>query len=157
MSQREGLVFESDITSDTTNLNFLVKDLLDHFGEQIHLFRDPTRGGVASVLSEIVTEIAQGVTIYESRLPVQKQVAAVCEILGLDPLYVANEGVFIVIVDEAAGDAVLDFIKKHPKGKNAACIGEFTHEHPKKVVMKSAIGGNRIVTPLLGEQLPRIC
>jgi hydrogenase expression/formation protein HypE len=157
MSQREGLVFESDITSDTTNLNFLVKDLLDHFGEQIHLFRDPTRGGVASVLSEIVTEIAQGVTIYESRLPVQKQVAAVCEILGLDPLYVANEGVFIVIVDEAAGDAVLDFIKKHPKGKNAACIGEFTHEHPKKVVMKSAVGGNRIVTPLLGEQLPRIC
>jgi hydrogenase expression/formation protein HypE len=157
MSQREGLVFESDITSDTTNLNFLVKDLLDHFGEKIHLFRDPTRGGVASVLSEIVTEIAQGVTIYESRLPVQKQVAAVCEILGLDPLYVANEGVFIVIVDEAAGDAVLDFIKKHPKGKNAACIGEFTHEHPKKVVMKSAVGGNRIVTPLLGEQLPRIC
>ena len=157
MSQREGLVFESDITSDTTNLNFLVKDLLDHFGEKIHLFRDPTRGGVASVLSEIVTEIAQGVTIYESRLPVQKQVAAVCEILGLDPLYVANEGVFIVIVDEEAGDAVLDFIKKHPKGKNAACIGEFTHEHPKKVVMKSAVGGNRIVTPLLGEQLPRIC
>lgn len=157
MSQREGLVFESDITSDTTNLNFLVKDLLDHFGEKIHLFRDPTRGGVASVLSEIVTEIAQGVTIYESRLPVQKQVAAVCEILGLDPLYVANEGVFIVIVDEEAGDAVLDFIKKHPKGKNAAFIGEFTHEHPKKVVMKSAVGGNRIVTPLLGEQLPRIC
>jgi len=157
MSQREGLVFESDITSDTTNLNFLVKDLLDHFGEKIHLFRDPTRGGVASVLSEIVTEIAQGVTIYESRLPVQKKVAAVCEILGLDPLYVANEGVFIVIVDEEASDAVLDFIKKHPKGKNAACIGEFTHEHPKKVVMKSAVGGNRIVTPLLGEQLPRIC
>ncbi len=157
MSQREGLVFESDITSDTTNLNFLVKDILDHFGEKIHLFRDPTRGGVASVLSEIVTEIAQGVTIYESRLPVQKKVAAVCEILGLDPLYVANEGVFIVIVDEEASDAVLDFIKKHPKGKNAACIGEFTHEHPKKVVMKSAVGGNRIVTPLLGEQLPRIC
>jgi len=157
MSQREGLVFESDITSDTTNLNFLVKDLLDHFGEKIHMFRDPTRGGVASVLSEIVTEIAQGVTIYESRLPVQKKVAAVCEILGLDPLYVANEGVFIVIVDEEASDAVLDFIKKHPKGKNAACIGEFTHEHPKKVVMKSAVGGNRIVTPLLGEQLPRIC
>jgi len=157
MSKREGLVFESDITSDTTNLNFLVKDLLDHFGEKIHLFRDPTRGGVASVLSEIVTEIAQGVTIYESRLPVQKKVAAVCEILGLDPLYVANEGVFIVIVDEEASDAVLDFIKKHPKGKNAACIGEFTHEHSKKVVMKSAVGGNRIVTPLLGEQLPRIC
>ncbi len=157
MSQREGLVFESDITSDTTNLNFLVKDLLDHFGEQIHLFRDPTRGGVASVLSEIVTEIELGATIYESRLPVQKQVAAVCEILGLDPLYVANEGVFIVIVVEEAGDAVLDFIKKHPKGKNASCIGEFTHEHPKKVVMRSAVGGNRIVTPLLGEQLPRIC
>lgn len=157
MSQREGLVFESDIRSDTTNLNFLVKDLLDRFGERIHLFRDPTRGGVASVLSEIVVEIAKGVTIYEGRLPVQKQVAAVCEILGLDPLYVANEGVFIVIVDEEAGEEVLDFIKKHPKGKNAACIGEFTHEHPKKVVMKSIVGGNRIVTPLLGEQLPRIC
>lgn len=157
MSQREGLVFESDIKSDTTNLNFLVKDLLDRFGERIHLFRDPTRGGVASVLSEIVVEIAKGVTIYEDRLPVQKQVAAVCEILGLDPLYVANEGVFIAIVDKEAGEEVLDFIKKHPKGKNAACIGEFTDEHPKKVVMKSAVGGNRIVTPLLGEQLPRIC
>jgi hydrogenase expression/formation protein HypE len=157
MSQREGLVFESDITSDTTNLNYLVHELLDHFGEQIHLFRDPTRGGVASVLSELVTEIALGATIYESWLPVQKQVAAVCEILGLDPLYVANEGVLIVIVDEGASEAVLDFIKKHPKGENAACIGEFTHEHPKRVVMKSAVGGNRIVTPLLGEQLPRIC
>ncbi|MDZ7614167.1 MAG: hydrogenase expression/formation protein HypE [Flavobacteriaceae bacterium] len=157
MSQREGLVFESDIRSDTTNLNFLVKDLLDQFGERIHLFRNPTRGGVASVLSEIVVEIAKGVTIYEDRLPVQKQVAAVCEILGLDPLYVANEGVFIVIVEEEAGEEVLDFMKKHPKGKNAACIGEFTREHPKKVVMKSAVGGNRIVTPLLGEQLPRIC
>lgn len=157
MSQREGLEFESTIESDTTNVNFLVNDLLDEFGHKIHLFRDPTRGGLASVLSEIATDIHQGVTIYENRIPVEKQVAAACEILGLDPLYVANEGVFISIVDPTVEDAVIALMKRDEKGTNTVCIGEITNEHPSKVVMHSSIGGKRIVSPLIGEQLPRIC
>jgi hydrogenase expression/formation protein HypE len=157
MSQREGLEFESTIESDTTNVNFLVNDLLDTFGNKIHLFRDPTRGGLASVLSEIATDINKGVTISEKRIPLEKQVAAACEILGLDPMYVANEGVFIAIVEAEVADAVVQAMRSNEKGKNTACIGEVTDEHPNKVVMESLIGGKRIVSPLIGEQLPRIC
>ena len=157
MSEREGLEFESSIESDSTNLNFLVNDLINEFGDKIHLFRDPTRGGVASVLSEIAQDINQGVTIHEDNIPLEKQVAAACEILGLDPLYVANEGLFITIVDASIADKVLDVMKKDEKGKNSAIIGEITAEHPTKVVMHSSIGGKRIVSPLIGEQLPRIC
>ena len=157
MSEREGLEFESSIESDTTNVNHLVKQLLDTFGEDIHLFRDPTRGGMASVLSEISHDIGMGVKIFENDFPLEKQVAAACEILGLDPLYVANEGVFISIVEENIAEQVLDMMKKDPKGVNARCVGYITEEHPKKVVMQSSIGGKRMVSPLIGEQLPRIC
>jgi hydrogenase expression/formation protein HypE len=157
MSEREGLEFESSIESDTTNLNYLVNDLINEFGNKIHLFRDPTRGGVASVLSEISQDINKGVTIYEDYIPLEKQVAAACEILGLDPLYVANEGVFMVIVDDSIHKEVLNFMQKDLKGQNAAYIGEITQDHPGKVVMQSTIGGKRIVSPLIGEQLPRIC
>ena len=157
MSQREGLEFESTIESDTTNVNFLTNDLLDKFGDHIHLFRDPTRGGLASVLSEIATDIKQGVKIYENKIPLEKQVSAACEILGLDPLYVANEGVFITIVDAEVADDVLELMKNDEKGLNSACIGEITNDHPTKVVLQSNIGGKRIVSPLIGEQLPRIC
>ena len=157
MSQREGLEFESTIVSDTTNVNFLVNDLLDQFGDKIHLFRDPTRGGLASVLSEIASDINQGIIIHENKIPLEKQVAAACEILGLDPLYVANEGVFLCMVDSAIADEVLEMMQNDAKGSNAVCIGEITQEHPNKVVMYSSIGGKRIVTPLIGEQLPRIC
>lgn len=157
MSQREGLEFESTIVSDTTNVNFLTNDLLDKFGDKIHLFRDPTRGGVASVLSEIAIDINKGITIHENKLPLEKQVAAACEILGLDPLYVANEGVFLAIVEADIADAVLEIMQNDEKGIHAVCIGEITNEHPNKVVMHSSIGGKRIVSPLIGEQLPRIC
>ena len=157
MSQREGLEFESTIESDTTNLNYMVKDLLDAFGSQIHLLRDPTRGGLASILSEIAEEIEKGVQLIENSLPIEKQVAAACEILGLDPLYVANEGVFVVIVDKAIEAEVLALMRKDPKGQHASSVGEVTAEHPGKVVMQSLIGGKRIVSPLIGEQLPRIC
>lgn len=157
MSQREGLEFESTIESDTTNLNYMVKDLLDAFGSQIHLLRDPTRGGLASILSEIAEEIEKGVQLIENSLPIEKQVAAACEILGLDPLYVANEGVFVVIVDKAIEAEVLALMRKDPKGQHATSVGEVTSEHPGKVVMHSLIGGKRIVSPLIGEQLPRIC
>ncbi|MGB5497294.1 MAG: hydrogenase expression/formation protein HypE [Maribacter sp.] len=157
MSQREGLEFESTIESDTTNVNFLVNDLLDKFGNNIHLFRDPTRGGLASVLSEIATDINKGVTISENKIPLEKQVAAACEILGLDPMYVANEGVFIAIVEAEIADAVVVAMRSNEKGENTACIGQITEEHPNKVVMESLVGGKRIVSPLIGEQLPRIC
>jgi len=157
MSEREGFVFESSIVSDTTNVNYLVKDLLDAFGDKIHFFRDPTRGGVASVLSEIATDTAKGITIFENQIPLEKQVAAACEILGLDPLYVANEGVFITIVDPEIADAVVTMMRKDDKGLNSVCIGEVTKEYPGKVIMHSLVGGKRIVSALIGEQLPRIC
>jgi hydrogenase expression/formation protein HypE len=157
MSEREGLQFESSIESDSTNLNFLVNDLLDKFGNKIKMFRDPTRGGLGTVLHEIANDISMGVDLKEANIPIEKQVAAACEMLGLDPLYVANEGVFIVVVDDSIEKEVLHFMKNHKKGTNAAIIGEFTNEHLNKVVMESLIGGKRIVTPLMGEQLPRIC
>lgn len=157
MSEREGLEFESDLVSDTANLNFLVKDLLDAFGEKIKLFRDPTRGGLGTVLHEIANDISKGVFVKESAIPLEKQVAAACEMLGLDPMYVANEGVFLVVVDPGIEAEVLTLMRNHKRGKNAAFIGEFTNEHPNKVVMESLIGGKRIVSPLVGEQLPRIC
>lgn len=157
MSEREGLAFESTIESDSTNLNFLVNDLLDAFGEKIKLFRDPTRGGLGTVLHEIANDISKGIFIKETAIPVETQVAAACEMLGLDPMYVANEGVFLVVVDPIIENDVLALMKNHSKGKNAAIIGEVTVEHPNKVVMQSLIGGKRIVSPLVGEQLPRIC
>ena len=104
MSQREGLEFESTIVSDTTNLNFIANDLINEFGFGIHLYRDATRGGLASVLTEIASDIKKGVSITENDLPLDTQVAAACEILGLDPLYVANEGVFLAIVDKEISD-----------------------------------------------------
>jgi len=157
MSDREGLEFESNIESDSTNLNFIVRDLLEAFGNKIKMLRDPTRGGLGTVLHEIANDINKGVDIKESAIPLEKQVAAACEMLGLDPMYVANEGVFIAVVDKSIEAEVLAMMQQHPKGKNAKCIGEFTDEHPNKVVMESVIGGKRIVSPLVGEQLPRIC
>ena len=157
MSEREGLKFESTLKSDTTNVNHLVKKLLDVFGKDIHLFRDPTRGGLASVLSEIAQDIGMGVKIFEKDLPLEKQVSAACEILGLDPLFVANEGVFISIVEERIAEDFLYQMRQDPKGINAKCIGYVTREHSNKVVMQSIVGGTRMVSPLIGEQLPRIC
>jgi hydrogenase expression/formation protein HypE len=151
------LEFESDIISDSTNLNFLTNDLLDTFGNKIHFFRDPTRGGLSSVLSEIADDINMGISIVENDLPLEKQVAAACEILGLDPMYVANEGVFIAIVEADIAEDVVALMRKDEKGKNAVCIGDIISDHPRKVVMNSSIGGKRLVSPLIGEQLPRIC
>ena len=157
MSERKGLAFESAIESDSTNLNFLVADLLDRFGENIKLLRDPTRGGLGTVLHEIANDTKKGIAIKETELPIEKQVMAACEMLGLDPLYVANEGVFLVIADPTIAEDVLSVMRNHAKGKNSATIGVVCDEHPKKVVMTSEIGGKRIVSPLVGEQLPRIC
>ncbi|MES2518865.1 MAG: hydrogenase expression/formation protein HypE [Bacteroidota bacterium] len=157
MSVREGLDFETHIVSDTTNLNHTVKALLDSFGAEIHLFRDPTRGGVATVLNEIARDCGLGINILQKQIPVLDEVFGACELLGLDPLYVANEGVFMTIVSAEIAD---DFVKKlteFENGKDAAIIGEVVSEHPKQVILTSKIGGKRVVNMLVGEQLPRIC
>ena len=157
MSVREGLEFETTIESDTRNLNHIVKELLDSFGNNIHLLRDPTRGGVATVLTEISRDSNLGIDIFQKYIPVDGQVFAACEILGLDPLYVANEGVFIAIVDGGIADDFLLKIKGHEYCQNASIIGEVVEAHPKQVVLTSSIGGKRVVNMLVGEQLPRIC
>ncbi|MEI7581842.1 hydrogenase expression/formation protein HypE [Runella sp.] len=157
MSVREGLDFETSIESDTTRLNHTVKALLDEFGTDIHLFRDPTRGGVATTLNEIARDARLGMAIHQKDIPVIDEVYGACELLGLDPLYVANEGVFIAFVSSAIADDFLSKLRQLPPGENAAIIGEVTVEHPKQVVWQSRIGGKRVVNMLVGEQLPRIC
>jgi hydrogenase expression/formation protein HypE len=157
MSIREGLAFETDIESDTRPLNGVVRTLLDAFGPALHFLRDPTRGGVATTLNEIARDANLGISLDERRLPVDEPVSSACEMLGLDPLYVANEGIFLCIADPVAAGAVLEMLRALPEGAQAAVIGEVTTEHPRQVVMRSTIGGRRVVGMLPGEQLPRIC
>lgn len=157
LSVREGLEFETEIVSDTAPLNEMVQTLIEQFGNQIQLLRDPTRGGVATVLNEIAIERNLGVEILEKNIPVEEQVNNACEILGLDPLFVANEGIFIAIVHPDCAEEVIQTLQRFEQGKNARIIGKMTAEHPKKVILQSAIGGNRVITKLIGEQLPRIC
>lgn len=157
MSVREGLEFDSEIQSDTTNLNHTVIKLIDEFSGDIHLLTDPTRGGVATVLKEIAQSSEIGIDLFQKDLPIDDQVASACELLGLDPLYVANEGLFIAFVSDASADAVLERLRQDEKGKNARIIGSVVGEHPKQVIMESGIGGKRVISMLPGEQLPRIC
>jgi len=157
MSLREGLRFETTLESDTAALNGLVKDLLAAAGDAVHVLRDPTRGGVASTLHEIATQAGVGIRIEEARLPIGEEVRGACEILGLDPLYVANEGKCLVIVAREAANEALALLKAHPLGRSAAAIGEVLAEPRGTVLLKSRIGGQRIVDLLTGEQLPRIC
>ncbi len=157
MSLREGLEFETDITSDTSNLNHTVLSLLDKYGTDIKFLRDPTRGGVASVLNEIAELTNLGYYIEQSAIPIDAQVDGACEMLGLDPLYVANEGLFIAIVKKNIAESFLQSLRNDVNGINAAIIGEVTSEHAGMVIMKSRVGGKRVVNFLLGEQLPRIC
>lgn len=155
MSEREGLQFESDIVSDTTNLNYIVFDLIEKFGDKIHFLRDATRGGLASVLHEITTESNLGIDLLDEKIKVETQVKSACELLGLDPLYVANEGLFTCIVAPEIKDEVLEMLQKI--NNNASIIGSVTANHPSKIIIESAFGGKRVVNPLIGEQLPRIC
>ena len=157
MSKRQGLTFETDIVSDTINLNHTIKSLLDLLGNKIKFLRDPTRGGLASVLNELAELRKLGFVIEQSLIPMDEQVEGACEMLGLDPLYVANEGLFVAIVAADAADAAIELLHKDANGINACIIGEVTATHPGKVMMKSSIGGHRIVGYLTGEQLPRIC
>ena len=157
MSERKGLEFESAIVSDSTNLNYLTNELLNSFGKKIRFFRDATRGGLSGVLSEIADDIQQGISIFEKALPIDKQVSAACEILGLDPMYVANEGVFIAIVDSDRAKEVVSHLSTHHFCEQAAIIGNVVAAHPRQVVIRSGIGGRRVVNMLVGQQLPRIC
>lgn len=155
LSVRQGLEFETSITSDTRPLHGIVKKLLDECGEAIHFLRDPTRGGVATVLQEVASQAGVGIDLVQSQIPIDEQVEGACEMLGLDPLYVANEGVFISIVAPQYSDRALQILQT--EFSTAAIIGEVVAVHPRQVVLKSKIGGRRVVTMLPGEQLPRIC
>lgn len=157
MSVREGLEFETQIVSDTTNLNHTVISLVEQFGDQIHWLTDPTRGGVATVLKEVATAANIGIDLQQKNLPMDTQVASACELLGLDPLYVANEGLFIAFVASEIADDFVRQLRTLENGQNAQCIGQVVANHPKQVILESAIGGKRVVNMLPGEQLPRIC
>jgi len=157
MSVREGLEFESQIQSDTTNLNHTIINLIEKFGRDIRLVTDPTRGGVATVLNEIAKQIGLGIDIAQKDFPIEQQVASACELLGLDPLYVANEGLFLSFVSEEKAEAVLAELQKDDNGTNAKIIGSVVEAYPKQVILESSIGGKRVISMLPGEQLPRIC
>ena len=157
LNQREGLAFDADVKSDSTALNGLVARMLSAAPDGIRVLRDPTRGGVATALNEIALASGAGIQINESSLPVRKSVSGLCELLGIDPLYAANEGKLIAIVDSACADAVLAALRQDPLGADACIIGQATADHPGRVVMETAIGGRRIVDMLTGGQLPRIC
>lgn len=156
MASREGLVFESEIESDSAPIARLVLDLLDA-GIDLHCLRDLTRGGLASALIEIAETSRNRIHIEEREIPVREDVRGACEILGLDPLYVANEGRFITFVDPADADRALEIMHSHPLGTDAAIIGTVMDDTRSIVTMKSAIGATRVVDMLSGEQLPRIC
>lgn len=157
LTRREGLQFESPVESDTAALNHLVAALLARFGEAVHVLRDPTRGGVGTTLNEIAESSGAGIRIYEERLPVKEAVAGMCELLGFDPLYVANEGKLIAVVAPEAAGRVIEAMRQDPLGRDAAIIGEVVPPGPARVSMQTRIGGTRIVDMLTGEQLPRIC
>jgi hydrogenase expression/formation protein HypE len=156
LSSRKGIAFETSITSDCAPLNLLVNDLLS-YAHAIRAMRDPTRGGLGTILKEIARQSGTGITIYEDRLPVREEVQGVCEILGLDPLYLPNEGNLVAFVAAEHAEAVLAAMKKNPLGRGACIIGETTEKPAGKVIMETRVGGSRMVDMLVSEDLPRIC
>lgn len=156
MASREGLEMDVDLKTDSAPLNGLVSEILAR-PQKVHVLRDPTRGGVATTLCEIASQSAVGIKLYENRLPVSSGVRSACEILGLDPLYMANEGKCLVFCPAEAADEVLQTMRKNKYGKYATVIGEVHSDKPGRVSMETAIGGERILDMLSGEQLPRIC
>ncbi len=157
MSVREGLEFESQIRSDCAALNGLIAEVLAAVGAAVHTMRDPTRGGLASTLNEIAQSSGVGVEIDEPSLPVRVEVQSACELLGLDPVYVANEGKVVFFVAAEAAERVLAVLHAHPLGRDAARIGRVTAEHKRMLVARTAMGANRVIPTQIGEQLPRIC
>jgi hydrogenase expression/formation protein HypE len=157
MAARESVGFEAEFASDTADLYPLVRALGERLEERVHALRDPTRGGVASTLNEIAAASKVGIELEESSIPVPPAVLAACEMLGLDPLYVANEGVLVAIVPEPLATPALECLREQPLGREACIIGRVVRQHPGMVVMKTALGGTRVVDMLPGDQLPRIC
>lgn len=156
LSVREGLEFETAIESDSAPLHTLTREMLDA-SPQIRCMRDLTRGGLSSALHELAAASNVGVRLEERHIPLKTEVRAASEMLGLDPVYVANEGKLVAVVPAAHAETVLAAMRRHPLGADAADIGELVGDHPKMVVMRSAVGGERVVTRISGEQLPRIC
>jgi hydrogenase expression/formation protein HypE len=157
LASREGLELASDIRSDSAALGVLVADLLATLGDDVHALRDPTRGGVATTLKEIARQSQVEITLQEDALPVAAGVAGACAILGLDPLYVANEGKLLALVDPGQAETALAVMRRHAEGHQAAIIGEVTATGSGRVFLNTAIGGRRTIEMLAGEQLPRIC
>ena len=162
MIARGELELETEVESDTAPLNGLVKDMLEEAAraataEAVHCLRDPTRGGVATALNEIALSSEVCIQIYEDRIPVREEVKGACEILGLDPLYVANEGKLIALVSAEAAELLVARMRENPYGRDACIIGEVKAEPQGIVAMVTGFGGTRIVDMLVGEQLPRIC
>jgi hydrogenase expression/formation protein HypE len=156
MSVREGLEFESVIQSDSAALSSLVEAIFAA-SHDIHVLRDPTRGGLASSLNEIAAQSHVGIALIEDKLPVKADVQSACELLGMDPIYVANEGKLVAIVPPSSADAVLHAMRRHPLGTAAAVIGTVVAERPGMLTAKTKIGGTRVIPMQIGEQLPRIC
>jgi hydrogenase expression/formation protein HypE len=156
LCKREGLAFENEIQSDSASLHDLVAKMLE-VCPSIHVLRDPTRGGVATSLNEIAQQSGVGIRLFEEALPVREDVAGACELLGLDPLYVANEGKVLACVPAESAEAVLQALQGHPRGKQACRIGEVVANEAGRVFLRTRIGGHRLVDMLRGEQLPRIC
>jgi hydrogenase expression/formation protein HypE len=156
LSQREGLEFQSAVASDTAALHTLVAAML-RASSEIRCLRDPTRGGLSSSLNEIAARSRVGIELEEKAIPVRAEVQGACEMLGLDPLYVANEGKLVAIVEPTAAERVLHAMRQHPLGREAREIGIVTQSHPGMVTLRTRLGTSRIVDLLSGDQLPRIC
>ena len=154
-SRRENLEFEAAIESDTAPLHRLVERMLA--AGEIHALRDPTRGGLATTLCEIAGSAGIGVQIHATRIPVRAEVKAACEILGMDPLFVANEGKLVAFVPQASAEAIVAAMRRTPEGRDAVIIGEAVPDHPGMVLLKTEVGGSRVLDMPFSEQLPRIC
>ncbi len=156
LSVREGLTFETALHSDSQPLHDLVAAMLE-VTPAIHCLRDPTRGGLAATLNEFARASQVGIEVDEQAVPIPPAVAAACEMLGLDPFYVANEGKLVAVVPPEVAEPLLEAMRAHPKGREAAIIGQVVEAHPGLVIARTGIGGSRVVDTLIGEQLPRIC
>jgi hydrogenase expression/formation protein HypE len=157
MTSREGLSFQSRITSDCAALNGMIGSILDELPFAIHAMRDPTRGGVAATLNELANSSSIGIEIHEKTIPVRPEVRGACELLGIDPLHVANEGKLVVVVTAGDAEKALDVMRSFDLGRDAVLIGSVVDDHPGMVVMRTVYGSRRIIDLPLGEQLPRIC
>ncbi len=156
LCKREGLAFENEILSDSAALNGLVGEMLQS-SPHIHVLRDPTRGGVATTLNEIAQQSRVGIQLDEEAIPVADDVAGACELLGLDPLYIANEGKVLALLPQAEAEGTLEVMRRHPLGRKSCQIGSVVEEEPGRVFLRTRIGGLRLIDMLRGEPLPRIC